>query len=147
MQFRPGGAQRKKPLEARYPPHGLDQRQKPQANREALRRGQPMARIHRFRPAGGIGIGQEQFHRLPIRAAKHQPARAAPDLRPCGTARRFPGAQQIARGDGRRFLGREGDGVGQRPIRGRDDPDRARHAPPFWTGWARRARYEVRDPA
>ena len=123
MQFRSGRAQRKKTLEARDPPHRLDQRQKPEANREALSRGKPMARIHRFRPAGGIGIGQQQFHRLPIRAAKDQAARAAPDLGACGTARRFPGTQQIARRDGRRFLGREGDGVGQRPIRGRDDPD------------------------
>ena len=82
-----------------------------------------MARIHRFRPAGGIGISQQQFHHLPIRAAEDKAARAAPDLRACGTARRFPGAQQIARGDGGRSLGREGDGVGQRPIRGRDDPD------------------------
>ncbi len=88
-----------------------------------------MARIHRFRPTGGIGIGQQQFHRIAIGPAKHQAARAAPDLGPGGTARRFPGAEQIAGRDGGGFLGREGDGVGQGPIRAWDDSDGAGHTP------------------
>jgi hypothetical protein len=81
--------------------------------------------------------GQQQFHGFPIRAAEDKAARAAPNLGPRRTARRFPGAQQVARGDGGRFLGREGDGIGQRPIWGGDDPDRACHAP--LSGPAKRA--------
>ena len=95
----------------------FDQREEPEAKREAIARLDSNRGIDRAGPAAGIRVGQREMRARTVAAAKPEGPRRAADARERRLARGVPGGGEIPPAHRRQRLGRQIDKVRQAAVR------------------------------